>query len=1272
MDRLTSLLDRYATAEPRRAHGGLYALSGFDYQLRNYLADLVSMLLRQPIATESIFGAFETLSDYVRNDADNTVCVQVKTRITRSTLVDAAREFVKVDAFLEREDPALWRQTFYEVVGGTRGDDLGWDDLSVPPADGERFRQMRATRMKAIRIEPDPWWKLIVLLFPHVKDPFGFARWALERCLSVGTSIGEIAELRNEIAERLGAERQPQIQAPRFVSAADVCDTSPSNDDIVLAKTPTLDHVRSGQFMPRQRHVEQLVAVLDTISERNVRAIDQNELNVLWIDGRSGVGKSVLLLQLLQYVVRERGAAVVWLDRAMRRLPLFLSQLAATTRTHPAPDFVFVDDLYDPQSRDDFDVHDAVTTLVRGGGMRWPVLVTCGPTEFRDAFERDCRGEGFRVYEWELPPLKPQETLAVREWFRQRFGRVSKTGSAARQDRALFLSLMFELQHGDLRPFAHRFRIRIEEQHLVEALRVPLALNRLYVWSPTHWFTDDERRRLRVLNQDGDFAILPGEESGGLLRLTHPHLSDAIYSTIYGENASDRAADLVHAFARALADSMPTAMRLLRATSSGGSRMAKVDAAELATGMISGWRATLARHPPLPRSSVAEMWSLWARWSTRERHVTAALGTDDPVSESADALAAAGGYRRWASVWLRLWDSRPGDSMLVSLARWWLDGNRREYGWARVWCVVTDHAVAAESNSSDTGAVSVLLEMGWLWLNADREAPGWTRVWEVMLKHRTRLDGVAAQEIVARGRDWQRDHPTAIDWNYVWQALYELELSPTARQVDRQWIESIGLERMLMQPDNPGWPFVWQKLGRKVTSTDAIYRTLIQLAEQWLASHIDDPAWPYVRVALARTRGRKGQIRSEELSVIVDVVVAQEALRWHSVFHLLIVAPSLTAEDRLRLIKVGRPWLFEDVDAETVAPLWEIIFRWLLTNAPLDTLDQEVAIGMRLLADIELPIWSTIWISLNTYLRRATRPHPMVDEMKHIAKHRLGTLHHMQRADWINIYVDAMRLGLGTDPSFAYLVFTALPHLPTYSLLVGVQVALRHAPSAGPLSLLSRAIERWFQHYSETFEGTSSWLKFDRCVRDRFAVEPGEYLSEVRATLDACRPDGVERWNVIRQMYVDRQSVEGRIVKTTSIKKKKEGFLVDIGITAFLPLEEADIRPTRNRHSLVGRQMEFAITRFDEALLQVDVSHKRILQQRRVQWYAKALEGDVVDAVVRRVGEFIADVEIGCVDAHLVVRSSGDSKDPLISGMSIRAKILLIDRETGEVTVEVL
>jgi adenylylsulfate kinase-like enzyme len=40
----------------------------------------------------------------------------------------------------------------------------------------------------------------------------------------------------------------------------------------------------------------------------------------LWIEGRSGNGKSVLLLQLVQRLVQDRAAQVIWLDDASEHL----------------------------------------------------------------------------------------------------------------------------------------------------------------------------------------------------------------------------------------------------------------------------------------------------------------------------------------------------------------------------------------------------------------------------------------------------------------------------------------------------------------------------------------------------------------------------------------------------------------------------------------------------------------------------------------------------------------------------------------------------------------------------------------------------------------------------------------------------------------------------------------------------------------------------------------------------------------------------------------
>lgn len=117
---LTPLLEDYIRAQPNRALGGVRALSGFEYQVRAYLADFARALVDgTSLADEGeVFAnAMEALSDHTRRDGAATVCVQVKRTLTRQTLADAAGEFVLVDEFLEQQlRPAERVQIRYECV----------------------------------------------------------------------------------------------------------------------------------------------------------------------------------------------------------------------------------------------------------------------------------------------------------------------------------------------------------------------------------------------------------------------------------------------------------------------------------------------------------------------------------------------------------------------------------------------------------------------------------------------------------------------------------------------------------------------------------------------------------------------------------------------------------------------------------------------------------------------------------------------------------------------------------------------------------------------------------------------------------------------------------------------------------------------------------------------------------------------------------------------------------------------------------------------------
>ncbi len=121
--------------------------------------------------------------------------------------------------------------------------------------------------------------------------------------------------------------------------------------------------------------------------------------------------------------------------------------------------------------------------------------------------------------------------------------------SAFSQATGLPISMVFEMEQGDLKEFAIRFKGRLREENLEAPLQPLLALNRLYVWPPWQWLTEEEHDRLRAMNEQGDF-YLDTDERYGYLRLTHPHLANAIDEAAYKTDEIVRARHLAEAFAR--------------------------------------------------------------------------------------------------------------------------------------------------------------------------------------------------------------------------------------------------------------------------------------------------------------------------------------------------------------------------------------------------------------------------------------------------------------------------------------------------------------------------------------------------------------------------------------------------------------------------------------------------------------------------------------------------------------------------------------------------
>jgi small subunit ribosomal protein S1 len=178
---------------------------------------------------------------------------------------------------------------------------------------------------------------------------------------------------------------------------------------------------------------------------------------------------------------------------------------------------------------------------------------------------------------------------------------------------------------------------------------------------------------------------------------------------------------------------------------------------------------------------------------------------------------------------------------------------------------------------------------------------------------------------------------------------------------------------------------------------------------------------------------------------------------------------------------------------------------------------------------------------------------------------------------------------------------------------------------------------------------------------------------EERVVLSKEKAVKVKVWEEIKKTYDEDGTVEGVI-----LTRVKGGFSVDIGVQAFLPGSQADLRPIRNLDDLVGKKLEFKMLKYNRKRSNIVLSRRAILEQEREAKRASTLEAihedKVVEGVVKNITEYGVFVDLGGVDGllHITDISWGRVKHPseLFSvGDKITVKILSLDMERERVSL---
>ncbi len=162
-------------------------------------------------------------------------------------------------------------------------------------------------------------------------------------------------------------------------------------------------------------------------------------------------------------------------------------------------------------------------------------------------------------------------------------------------------------------------------------------------------------------------------------------------------------------------------------------------------------------------------------------------------------------------------------------------------------------------------------------------------------------------------------------------------------------------------------------------------------------------------------------------------------------------------------------------------------------------------------------------------------------------------------------------------------------------------------------------------------------------------------------------------WDVIEKAANEKTPVIGTIVS-----RVKGGLTVDIGMKAFLPGSQLEIRPVRNLDGYLGQQIEVRVIKLNKKRGNVVVSRKEILEEeqnaKRGHTLEQLGEGAVLTGTVKNLTDYGAFVDLGGIDGllHITDMSWGrltHPRDLVNVGDEIQVKVLKFDKDKQRVSL---
>src|ERR671935_162772 len=179
--------------------------------------------------------------------------------------------------------------------------------------------------------------------------------------------------------------------------------------------------------------------------------------------------------------------------------------------------------------------------------------------------------------------------------------------------------------------------------------------------------------------------------------------------------------------------------------------------------------------------------------------------------------------------------------------------------------------------------------------------------------------------------------------------------------------------------------------------------------------------------------------------------------------------------------------------------------------------------------------------------------------------------------------------------------------------------------------------------------------------------------SEGLIVLSKDKADKIKVWDAITQAYEKAQPVEGRVVEVV-----KGGLAVDVGVKAFLPGSQVDLRPVKNLGSMVGQDIRAKVIKLNRRRGNVVLSRRAVLEEEREEKKKHTLEvlaeGMVLTGTVKNITDYGAFIDLGGIDGLLHVTDMswgrvGHPSEIFQVGDQVEVVVLHFDRDSGRVSL---